>query len=289
VGYYTRPIASTDITILDEAESDDAGALHRSRGEVRVSTQVTGFKQIKRYTHETIGMGDLDLPAQTFDTSAYWLTLPDNILDALRQAGAWQRDKLDYGPGGLWARQRDAARARDGYRCRNCGAPEPPHRQHDVHHIRPLRLFLAEAKQQGVDPSVVYPQAHSLKNLITLCPGCHRRAELIVQTANAWAGLAHALHNLAPLFLMCDPRDIGVTFESAPAGDSRPTITLYDAIPFGSGFSDRLYDLHDDLLAATRVLVRDCACQSGCPACVGPPPNEGVNLRGETLALVSGF
>ena len=289
VGYYTRPLVSTGITILDETESDDAGALHRSRGEVRVSSQVTGFKQIKRYTHETIGVGDLDLPAQTFDTGAYWLTLPDAVLDALRETGAWQRDKLNYGPRRLWAQQRDAARARDGYRCQSCGAPESPHRQHHVHHIRPLRLFLAEARQQGVDPSVVYPQAHSLNNLITLCPGCHRRAELIAQTANAWAGLARALHNLAPLFLMCDPRDIGVTFESAPAGDALPTITLYDSIPFGSGFSDRLYDLHNDLLAAARILVKDCACQRGCPACVGPPPNEGVDLRGETLALVLGL
>lgn len=289
VGYYTRPIASTGITILDEAESDDAGALRCSRGEVRVSSQVTGFKQIKRYTHETIGVGDLDLPAQTFDTSAYWLTLPDDILDALRQVGAWHRDKLDYGPRQLWARQRDAARARDTYRCRNCGASEPSHRQHDVHHIRPLRLFLEDATRNGVDSAVVYPQAHSLKNLITLCPGCHRRAELIAQTANAWAGLARALHNLAPLFLMCDPRDIGVTFESAPAANAPPTITLYDAIPFGAGFSDRLYDLRDDLLAATRVLLQDCACKNGCPACVGPPPNESVNLRGETLTLVSCF
>jgi DEAD/DEAH box helicase domain-containing protein len=133
----------------------------------------------------------------------------------------------------------------------------------------------------------VYPQAHALSNLITLCPSCHRRAEVIVRTANAWGGLAYALSNLAPLFLMCDPRDIGLTYESRPIdAEALPTITLYDSIPHGLGFADQLYDLHHDLLQAAHALVRDCPCQRGCPACAGPPPGESVDLRGETRMLL---
>ncbi|MFQ5577013.1 MAG: DEAD/DEAH box helicase, partial [Anaerolineae bacterium] len=198
VGYYTQPHVATEISILQEEEHDPAGGLARSRGAVQVSSQVKGFKQVRRYTHETLGYNELDLPAQSFDTTAYWLTLPDDLLDGLRAAGVWRRDKLNYGPPALWQRRRDEARARDNHRCRNCGAPEPPHRRHDVHHLRPLRLFLAEAARTGVDPAAVYPQAHALHNLMTLCPACHRRAEVMVQTANAWAGLTRTTRCTSP-------------------------------------------------------------------------------------------
>lgn len=287
VGYYTQPHVSTEIEILSVAETDTATAPERSRGMVAVSTEVTGYKMVRRYTHETLGFNPVSLPPQTFETTAYWLTLPDETLDALRAAGIWHRDPLDYGDEHFWRKQRDATRARDGYRCRHCGAPESPHRQHDVHHIRPLRLFLEEAARNRVDPKAAFAQAHQLENLMTLCPTCHRRAETIVRTVNAWGGLAHALHNLAPLFLMCDPRDIGVTFESIPGADTRPTITLYDTIPLGLGFADELFDLHHDLLHATLDLVRGCSCQHGCPACVGPPPEDVLNLRGETRQLLA--
>ena len=86
---------------------------------------------------------------------------------------------------------------------------------------------------------------------------------------------------------MCDPRDIGLTYESRPAdADALPTITLYDSIPHGLGFADQLYDLHQELLQAALALVSDCTCQRGCPACVGPPPGESVDLRGEVKTLL---
>jgi DEAD/DEAH box helicase domain-containing protein len=286
VGYYTQATSSTDIEILQTNELDTSRKLHRAWGEVMISTEVTGFRQIRRYTHETLGYGQVNLPPQEFETTAYWLKLSEEALDQLREDGVWQRDTLDYGPAALWQRRRDEARARDGYRCRSCQAPERPNRQHDVHHIQPLRLFLAEAKRNQVDPSTVYPQAHALSNLITLCSSCHHRAEVIVRTANAWAGLAYLLGNLAPLFLMCDPRDVGLTYESRPTeAEALPSITLYDNVPHGLGFADQLYDLHDDLLQAADAQVQDCTCSQGCPACVGPPV-EMADLRAETRQLL---
>ncbi len=285
VGYYTQAVVETKIDILETAEESLTLPLYRHRGLVSVTSQVMGYKQVRRYTHEMIGYGPVDLPEQAFDTSAYWLSLPDDLLEAIREAGVWV-GSLDYGPAKLWQERREAARSRDGYRCRLCGKPEAHQRQHDVHHIRPLREFLAEAYLNGAELSAVYKAAHALSNLMTLCSPCHRRAELIGQTANAWGGLAHALANLGPLFVMCDPRDLGVSHTSRPAGDSLPTITLYDNTPMGLALADQLYDLHDELLVAAHRLVGDCRCQHGCPACVGPPPSDGVDLRSETLVLL---
>ncbi|EQD66052.1 ATP-dependent RNA helicase, partial [mine drainage metagenome] len=40
--------------------------------------------------------------------------------------------------------------------------------------------------------------------------------------------------------------------------------------PGGVGLSARLFDLHRELLLAAAALIRDCDCEFGCPACVGP-------------------
>jgi DEAD/DEAH box helicase domain-containing protein len=63
---------------------------------------------------------------------------------------------------------------------------------------------------------------------------------------------------------------------SAPAlsAPQLATIYLYESIPAGLGFSAALFDLHMTLLAAARDQVRACTCQNGCPACVGPVPDD---------------
>ena len=67
---------------------DDA----RAHGEVHVSSRVVGFKKIKFYTNENVGSGDLDLPEQQMHTTAYWLTVPQAVVDALPYAPDDRRD-----------------------------------------------------------------------------------------------------------------------------------------------------------------------------------------------------
>ena len=40
---------------------------------------------------------------------------------------------------------------------------------------------------------------------------------------------------------------------------------------------------HDDLLVRTRALIAGCACEHGCPSCVGPVGEVGE--RGKEIAL----
>ncbi len=95
-------------------------------------------------------------------------------------------------------------------------------------------------------------------------------------------GLAFAMRNVAPLLLMCDSHDLGlsvdgVTTEEAArtAGTVEPTIFIYDNYPGGIGFSEPLHSMHHDLVAKTRELIDGCPCRSGCPSCVGPEGNTG--------------
>jgi DEAD/DEAH box helicase domain-containing protein len=105
-------------------------------------------------------------------------------------------------------------------------------------------------------------------------------------------GLAHAMRNVAPLLLMCDSHDLGLSIDGLPVeGASRiggisrgaapaelssePTIFIYDNYPGGIGFSEPLFGLHDVLIARTRELIDECTCESGCPSCVGPEGATG--------------
>jgi DEAD/DEAH box helicase domain-containing protein len=278
VDYYTDASSTTDIEVEEEVESALEGDVVKAQGRVLVTTQATGYRIVKRYTHETLGYGRIDLPAQQFETTAMWFFLTPDLTAQLEKAQILFRPN-DYGPN--WPEQRDKARARDGYRCTQCGAPEKEDRQHDVHHVVPFRDF-------GYVPGENdrYLEANRIENLVTLCPACHRMAERAQQRRSALGGLANVLRNVATLLLMCSPNDIGVVAEARSKHTKAPTVTIYDHAAGGMGLSVRLYDLYGDLLGAALELVRDCPCAAGCPACVGPVGETGGDAKEATLVML---
>ena len=123
--------------------------------------------------------------------------------------------------------------------------------------------------------------------MVTLCPACHQKAEAAVTMRSGLAGLSFVLGNLAPLFLMCDRRDVDVHADPAsPLADGQPTVVIYDRAPAGIGHAERLFELHDDLLARARELVSSCDCSDGCPSCVGPAGESGEGGKRETSAIL---
>ncbi|MQA28804.1 MAG: DEAD/DEAH box helicase [Luteitalea sp.] len=97
--YYTDAITYTKVTILDtfSAPPDtDVGrdTAERSHGEVHVVSRVVGFKKIKFYTNENVGSGELDLPEQQMHTTAYWVTLPAEVMALLPYAPDDRRDGI---------------------------------------------------------------------------------------------------------------------------------------------------------------------------------------------------
>jgi DEAD/DEAH box helicase domain-containing protein len=93
--YYTDAITYTKVTVLDTFEGGSASqdpADMCAHGEVHVSSRVVGFKKIKFYTNENVGSGELDLPEQQMHTTAYWLTVPRDVMAALPYASDDRRD-----------------------------------------------------------------------------------------------------------------------------------------------------------------------------------------------------
>ncbi len=290
--YYTEPQRQTEVKILTTVEqttlpSPEAGGAggeggrspqyggevgQKGWGELQVTLHVAGFKKLSWLSRENMGLEPLDLPPSEFQTTGYWLTLSEQTIENLRAAGAWTSDPNEYGPG--WNRLREAVRRRDGYRCQVCGTPEISGRQHDVHHKLPFRSL----------PSA--EEANRMSNLITLCPACHRKAEQNVRMRSGLAGLGNVLGQLAPLFLMCDPSDLGIHTDPSSATLGGPGIVIYDDVPAGIGFSQKLFELHDELMQRALELVSECECKDGCPSCVGPGGENGVGGKAETLEIL---
>jgi DEAD/DEAH box helicase domain-containing protein len=68
----------------------------------------------------------------------------------------------------------------------------------------------------------------------------------------ALLGLANVLVHVAPLYLLCDPNDIRVVCQVKSAFTGLPTIFLYDNYPGGVGFSEKLFQVHSELLGSAR-------------------------------------
>ena len=141
---------------------------------------------------------------------------------------------------------------------------------------------------------------------LTLHPGLlaeisPRRDDLV----DGLRALTHLLHSLAPIFLLCDIRDVGawlgdgspsqagqvVTRETMRAqllqGETfTPTIYLYDNQPGGIGLAERIFEVLPELLARGLETLEACGCRSGCPSCVGPVNEVGRQAKPIALGIL---
>jgi len=90
------------------------------------------------------------------------------------------------------------------------------------------------------------------------------------QLAVGLSGIAHLAKNLAPIYCLCDPRDIGAEAQVRSPHTQLPTVYLWDTVPGGVGLAEKLWDVRRDLVDACLALVLSCECSGGCPSCVGP-------------------
>ena len=81
--YYTDSITYTKIQVLDIFDETRFKNHAFSYGDVHVFSQVVGFKKLKFYTMENVGAGDLQLPQQEMHTTAFWLTVKNELLQSL--------------------------------------------------------------------------------------------------------------------------------------------------------------------------------------------------------------
>jgi DEAD/DEAH box helicase domain-containing protein len=87
VNYYTQPREINDVRVVRPVARKQAGGAAATLGAVRVTQQVIGYRRLslgvdrlQQIGEEVLGVEDLDLPAQTFDTVALWWEVAPEIL-----------------------------------------------------------------------------------------------------------------------------------------------------------------------------------------------------------------
>lgn len=272
VDYYTDPIKNEEIEVIEVVQSRTTSAAQINYGEINVTTQVTGFKRIQWDTQQVLSIETLDMPPTTLRTYGFWLSLNEGCVQKMREEDLWHSDPNEYGP--EWETLKKAIKVRDRFTCQNCGRIESDKPFH-VHHKIPFRLYTD--KRLANVPS----------NLVTLCPDCHRLAELNVKIRSSLSGVKYVMNNLSPLLVMCDNEDIGSVAEaSASFANGSPSILLFDMVPAGIGLCEALFTKYEELLEKCYDLVSECGCMDGCPSCIGPASENGIGGKKEAKRLL---
>jgi DEAD/DEAH box helicase domain-containing protein len=173
--YYTQAVQSSQIRLDEASQKRRTSGADLGFGDVTVTTSIPMFKKIRFHSRDSLGFEELELPPQSLETVAMWLTPDEQIVERMKAS----------------------------------------------------RLVVGEA--------------------------------LI--------GIANVLVEVARIFVMCDPQDIGTVVDASCLG--RDTLFLYDRYPGGMGYARRCLDRIDELLKTIREVVEQCACEDGCPSCVG--------------------
>lgn len=92
---------------------------------------------------------------------------------------------------------------------------------------------------------------------------------------SAWRGAGQLLRRVAPLFLRCQPSDLGLSTQVRSPHFRRPTITVWERVQGGVGLSELFGRAHREILDAAREVALGCACSLGCPGCVGTVAEVG--------------
>jgi DEAD/DEAH box helicase domain-containing protein len=248
--YFTDAISYTKIKVLERFDSAPIGPASKNHGEVQVNTQVVGFKKIKFHTMENVGAGKLTLPEQEMHTTAFWLTLPRDLMGSLPFGSTERLDGVNGLANALVAIATLLVM---------CDA-------------RDLGVSVGENEKSRIQDSGFRIQETELRRQESEGGIQDREQDLSSLAAD---GDQSKLQNLKSKIRGSELQVAVVAFE--------PNIYLYDKYPGGVGLSEPLFRMSQSLLEKTQKLIAECPCASGCPSCVGPIGEVGE--KGKEVAL----
>ncbi|MCF7927998.1 MAG: DEAD/DEAH box helicase [Spirochaetales bacterium] len=84
------------------------------------------------------------------------------------------------------------------------------------------------------------------------------------------SGAGNLIRQVAPVFLLCVARDLGIAERVRDPHYGVPVIYLFDNHPGGVGLSEGAFEDIARILRAAGDRVKACGCSGGCPSCIGP-------------------
>lgn len=99
----------------------------------------------------------------------------------------------------------------------------------------------------------------------------------------------HAAISMMPLLVLADRNDLGGLSTMFHPAAGQAAIFIYDGVPGGAGFCEQAFDRAEQLLQHTQQAIEQCACKSGCPACVHSPKcgsgNHPIDKQGAAALI----
>ena len=89
--YYTEPRSEITVELIDEQQRAETSAAYKAQGEIKVTTQLKGFRKIKWHTHEQLGLAEVTLPPSELLTTGYWLALKDETVEDFARTGVMEQ------------------------------------------------------------------------------------------------------------------------------------------------------------------------------------------------------
>ncbi|MDR2767523.1 MAG: DEAD/DEAH box helicase [Treponema sp.] len=104
--------------------------------------------------------------------------------------------------------------------------------------------------------------------------------------ASVLSGTGTLVKSIAPVYLLCDPRDLGIAERIRDPHFAEAALYIYDKYPGGTGLAEALAEKIPAVFEAALRAVSRCPCKHGCPSCVGP--GGGKAAAAEFLAVLCG-
>lgn len=102
-------------------------------------------------------------------------------------------------------------------------------------------------------------------------------------------GVENVILSVTPFHVMCDTYDLGGVTKNMHEDTMNATIFIYDGFEGGVGLTQKAFRLFEDIIKMSYELVKDCTCESGCPACIyssqQQTDNKNLNKEGTLLIL----
>ena len=92
-------------------------------------------------------------------------------------------------------------------------------------------------------------------------------------------GIGYATRMILPLFMTCDTLDFSHTVGSVNSPWN--SVFIYERYPHGLGFTEKAYELLDEILPTVLENIKACPCREGCPCCVGKPLRQSTTWNVE--------
>lgn len=102
-------------------------------------------------------------------------------------------------------------------------------------------------------------------------------------------GVENVILSVTPFHVMCDAYDLGGVTKNLHEDTLNATIFIYDGFEEGIGLTNKAFRLFENIIKMAYELVRDCDCESGCPACIytsqQQTDDKHLNKKGTYLIL----